>query len=103
MARILAQMGLRAVADDGADCAVQVAAVSEPWYLWPCNSRTWSVWCGIQTQWRTGLSGVTGLDYAGAWVVVERLIPRRRRDEVFAHLQDMERAVLQVQAERHEQ
>lgn len=33
-------------------------------YLWPCNLRAWGLWQELQTQWRVGMAGATGLDYA---------------------------------------
>lgn len=34
-------------------------------YLWPCNVKVWALWQQVQTQWRVGVGGATGLDYAG--------------------------------------
>jgi len=103
MARILAQMGLRAVDAEGGDAALQSRPACTPWYLWPVNARVWSFWMRLQTQWRhAGMAGVaTGLDYASVLALLDRagFTPRRRR-EAFEAVQDMERAVLAVWAER---
>jgi hypothetical protein len=48
------------------------------------------------------MAGATGLDYAAAWILIDRQIPRRRRAEVFDALQGMERAVLKVCADKAE-
>lgn len=98
MARILAQVGAVAVDADGAECAVRVArTMAAPWYLWPCNVPTWNLWSRVQTQWRVGMAGATGLDYAGVWAVLHnsRLRPRQARLH-FERIQSMERAALKV-------
>jgi hypothetical protein len=48
------------------------------------------------------MAGTTGLDYAAVWALIDQLIPRRRRGEVFEALQGMERAVLKVWADKAE-
>lgn len=106
MARILAQAGLRAVAPDGGDgiaLAARRRLAAEPWHLWPCNLRAWEFWCGLQTQWRVGMAGATGLDYASVLALLDRsgLRPRRRA-ECFEHVRAMEREVLRVWADRAE-
>ena len=78
-----------------------VRAVHE-WHLWPENVATWTLWQSLQTQWRVGMAGATGLDYAAVWAVIDRCVPRRRRMETFDALRSMERAVLDVLAERAE-
>lgn len=64
------------------------------------------LWGGVQTQWRHGFAGPTGLDYAGvraspAW----HAAPLRRRERLFAELVVMERAALvewgRMARERH--
>lgn len=72
------------------------------WHLWPENVATWALWQSLQTQWRVGMAGATGLDYAAVWRVLDQQVPRRRRDEVFAAIQGMEGAVLKVLADRAE-
>jgi len=82
---------------------LRAAPADPPWHLWPCNARTWQLWCGLQTQWRrVGLDGAAiGLDYAAVWSVLDHsTVPPRRRRETFEHLQAMERAALEVFAER---
>lgn len=72
-------------------------------YLWPDNVRAWSCWQGVQTQWRVGMGGATGLDYAGvrAFLDEQQLAGDERRD-VFAGIQACERATLDVWAEQRE-
>ena len=102
MARILAQAGLRAVDDSGAEAPAARAVDVEPWHLWPCNERTWRLWLRVQTQWRSSVAGRTGLDYAGVRVVVDRHTPRRQRGEAFDTLCSMERAALLAWDERRD-
>lgn len=75
----------------------------DEWHLWPENVPTWTLWQSLQTQWRTGMAGAAGLDYAAVWALIDRRVPRRRRDEVFGAVQSMERAVLKVWADKAEQ
>jgi Phage related hypothetical protein (DUF1799) len=51
----------------------------------------------MQTQWRTGMSGATGLDYSALNEVWERLdVPLSRRDDVFQDIRVMENAALKT-------
>lgn len=72
-------------------------------YLWPDNVLAWRCWQGVQTQWRVGMGGATGLDYAGvrAFLDEQQLAGDERRD-VFAGIQACERATLDVWAEQRE-
>lgn len=72
-------------------------------FLWPDNLVAWQCWQGVQTQWRVGMGGATGLDYAGvrAYLELQDLPPDERR-EVFAGLQACERVTLDVWAEQRE-
>lgn len=63
-------------------------------WLWPDNERTWGLWLAVQTQWVVGMSGPTGLAYAGVDVVLGHHAPLRQRRETFGELQVMERAAL---------
>lgn len=95
----LAALGLQADAEEGAQTP------EDRCYLWPCNVRAFQVWQGVQTQWRVGGMGDrTGLDYAGVSVYLRdvcRILPTRRIwAEVWAGLQAMEAAALNVWAEQ---
>ena len=65
--------------------------------------ESWHAWLGVQTQWRTGMAGATGLDYAGvrAWLDMSEL-GRSDRRSVFADLVAMERATLEVWSEQRQ-
>jgi len=74
----------------------ETSAAADIVWLWPCNVRTWGIWQRIQTQWRVGVSGRDGLDYAGVSAylqAVERIKPRHFA-ETFSCLQAMEWAAL---------
>ncbi len=70
-------------------------------YLWPENVQAWACWQGVQTQWRVGMSGPTGLDYQGvsAYLDLQCIDPEPRR-ELFELLQACERTTLDVWAEQ---
>ena len=70
-------------------------------YLWPENIAAWRVWCGVQTQWRTGMGGSTGLDYAGvrAYLKLQR-VPEDEQLGIFEGVRAAETASLEVWAER---
>lgn len=72
-------------------------------YLWPDNVVAWNCWQGVQTQWRVGMGGATGLDYAGVRAFLdEQQLAGDERREVFAGIQACERATLEVWAEQRE-
>lgn len=74
-------------------------------YLWPECVPIWQAWQGVQTQWRTGAAGATGLDYAGVRAWLHECGPRSRteRAEWFVCIQAAERATLEVWAEQARQ
>lgn len=43
--------------------------------LWPENVDSWVHWLQLQTQWRVGFDGRTGLDYAGVRAYLDELGP----------------------------
>lgn len=64
-------------------------------YLWPENLQAWLCWQGVQTQWRVGMSGATGLDYQGVSAYLDlQGLDRDQRRETFELLQACERATL---------
>ena len=74
-------------------------------YLWPCNVRAWECWCAVQTQWRVGMAGATGLDYA-AVVAYLRDVEGMAGDELrecMAAVRAAEREVLDWHAEQAEE
>ncbi|MBZ0106146.1 MAG: DUF1799 domain-containing protein [Sulfuricella denitrificans] len=53
----------------------------------------------LQTQWRMGMAGATGLDYAGMEAAM-RIIGTRDRAKMFDDISIMERAALSAMAEK---
>jgi len=62
--------------------------------VWPENWEAVQVWARSQTQWRVGMAGVIGMDYAGLDVVMQRMDVADKAD-VFDRIQVMEAVVLQ--------
>lgn len=96
-AAALALVGLRLDGDAGPANADGV-----PLYLWPENWPVWCLWRDLETQWRTGMGGATGLDYPSVWLLVEQRFKRRERKTVFWLVQAMEEVTLQEWRERDE-
>ena len=71
-------------------------------YLWPDNLRAWQHWLAVQTQWRTGMGGATGMDYAGVRAYLQLQVHRKHQREVFDGIRACERATLDVWAEQRE-
>lgn len=70
-------------------------------YLWPDNVEAWKCWIGVQTQWRSGFAGATGLDYAGVRAYLDEVQPEDRK-AAFSGICACERAVLKVREEQRE-
>lgn len=69
-------------------------------YLWPDNVTAWQCWCAVQTQWRVGMAGATGLDYAAVEALLRiNGIRGDQRRELFADLRIMEGATLRAWGE----
>ena len=66
-------------------------------YVWPENEATVDVWWQCQTQWRIGMGGAMGLDYAGVRALLDELeLAGPERREIFDGLMTMERATLEA-------
>jgi hypothetical protein len=63
--------------------------------IWPENWPAVEVFSAMLTQWRIGMGGPTGLDYAALPAVMD-LLEVERRTECFAGLQVMESEALEV-------
>ena len=62
---------------------------------------TWDVWCDVQTQWRHGMAGRTGLDYAGVRAHLDELgLSGDERRDAYAGIRAAELAALDARAER---
>ena len=61
------------------------------------------MWTGVRTQWREGMGGRTGLDYAGvrAYLDMQNLDPEIKR-EAFRGVQACEQATLAAWADQRD-
>ena len=103
--------GMEAVQAAASDWGFEVAMPDAPppddgevCHLWPENLLPWECWHAVQTQWRMGMGGATGLDYASvlAYLKDGRGLHSKERREVFGLIQLCERETLRVWAEKRE-
>ena len=79
-----------------AETPVPSAAAVSTFYLWPENVAAFVFWRNhLQTQWRTGMAGPDGLDYAGVWALLNNTVPQRRRRALFADITICEAGALE--------
>lgn len=72
-----------------------------PVQVWPENVQATATFITMGTQWRSGFSGYTGLDYSALPEVWRRTkVPPEERDAVFADLVVIERAALEAMYEK---
>ncbi len=70
------------------------SAVTE---IWPENLAAFEAFGGMLTQWRTGMSGPTGLDYAVLPAVLDlQDVPPSARRQMFDDIRLMEAAALEA-------
>jgi len=75
-------------------------ASGPPVEVWPCAWPAVQAFGRLLTQWRVGMSGATGLDYAAVPVVFEMVgIDRAKWPDTFDDLRAMESAALQKMSE----
>lgn len=68
--------------------------------VWPENWAAVEAFDRMGTQWRVGMSGPTGLDYAAIPAVFRFLrVPRDRQSNVFEDVRVMETAAIEKMAE----
>lgn len=86
-----------------ADPAAAPAPEPDVFYLLPEHLPAFALWLDIQTQWRVGMGGAAGLDYAGVRAAPAfRALPRSKRESAFAGVCIMERATLDEWARRRQ-
>lgn len=69
--------------------------------VWQPYWQAFSVFEAMSTQWRTGMGGASGLDYAAIPAVMSLCgIRKKDRDDVFHDLRIMEAEALAVMAEQ---
>lgn len=68
--------------------------------VWPENMRVVNVFLSLGTQWRVGMSGVSGLDYTAVKAVMEMSgIKRKDQAEMLYLIGVMEKEALSVMHE----
>lgn len=71
--------------------------------VWQHNWQAFSVFEAMSTQWRTGMAGASGLDYAALPAVMRLVgVPKKDRDQVFHDVRIMEAEALAVMAEQRD-
>lgn len=70
-------------------------ALGPPVEIWPDNLAAINVFIAMSTQWRIGMAGPTGLDYAALPAVMDVVdIDQEARRAVFNDLRSMEEEAL---------
>lgn len=65
--------------------------------VWPENYQTYLLLCTMDTQWRIGMAGPTGLDYAALPVALRMIgAPRADWQNLMADVRVMESTALQA-------
>lgn len=68
----------------------------EPVLVWPDHVQAYQLFRGLETQWRVGMNGATGLDYNVLYRDLDRLgLTPERFDELRCEVQVIERAALE--------
>lgn len=90
---------------DAAGAFDQPEPEDEYLYLWPESVDAWAHWRALQTQWRTGMGGATGLCYAGVRAYLDEcgLAPGDERRELFDCIRACEQACLEAWADQRDQ
>lgn len=69
--------------------------------MWPENWPIFTLFCSLQTQWRVGMGGATGLDYSALYPLLDRVAKSSDEwDEMFSDIQLLEREALAVMNEK---
>ena len=91
-----AAFGIQITTEDVDDGGDRSPPKQDLCYLWPDNVDTFNVWSQLQTQWRVGMSGATGLDYTAVTAYLREVVGVKRKDldEWFKNFRAMEIATL---------
>lgn len=96
--------GRQVTAEDAAQFGLTLADFDDDAVeIWPENAGAVYAFSAVGTQWRTGMSGPTGLDYPAVFATLDRIrrdLDDDGRDALFADMQVMERAALQEMGKR---
>lgn len=86
----------------GVPAAHRKSFAAPPCEVWACNWPTVQLFIAMGTQWRSGMNGATGLDYAALPIVARglciKLTPSR-----FNGIRAMESAVLKIFVDKNGQ
>ena len=95
-----AQWGLALAPEENPAAPAPAAAPQRTFYLWPENRQAFELWTALQTQWRIGMEGATGLAYEGvqAELALGRWGHKRHRRRLYSAVKCMERAALEAWA-----
>lgn len=78
-----------------------LTARNKDFAVWPENRRPLAVAQAMATQWRAGMGGYIGFDYAVLpWVMKQLGIKKAKHADTFAGLQVVEREALTLMAEK---
>lgn len=84
--------------------AVQQRSAKGPVSVWPENWPAFELFLRVQTQWRVGLAGYTGLDYVALYPLIDRAATTPQHwDQLLDDLRVMESEVLDHFAQLREQ
>jgi hypothetical protein len=65
--------------------------------IWPENWAAFTLFVNLQTQWRMGPRGATGLDYQVMLALIARLdLSKAEEEQIFRDMRTMEIAALDV-------
>jgi hypothetical protein len=69
--------------------------------VWPENQRAYFLFLDLQTQWRVGMGGATGLDYLVLFAKLDRMkLTDEEADELEGDIRVMEHEALRAMSER---
>lgn len=81
----------------------KAAQAADEFAVWPENWQPLRVFLAMQTQWRVGMAGPTGLDYTALPAVGQMLgLGRKAQRRSFPAVQVMEAEALKVFAEKRQ-
>lgn len=70
---------------------------ADPVEIWPENWGAYGVFCAMETQWRIGMAGPTGLDYAALPVALRMVdAPRAEWAQLMADVRVMEASAMRA-------
>lgn len=81
--------------------SLAAAQKDQAFEVWPENWPAFRLFCTVQTQWRTGIAGPTGLDYTAVLALMARMeLSREDHDSLFDDVQVLERSALETMSQK---